>query len=65
MTSPRRANGVSPPAIVVTFELESRPSVIACWDSDEDGERLTAWLDARPAYAELLYQAVELSGEVA
>ena len=43
----------SAPSVVVVFALESAPSVYACWDTDEDDARLTAWFDSRPDYAEL------------
>jgi len=55
----------APPAIVVTFELEAAPKVIAAWSTDADEARMTEWLDAHPEYAELLHRAVELSGEAA
>lgn len=57
--------GHSAPAVLVVFELESAPRVIASWNTDEDDERMTLWFDARPDYAELLHRAVELSGEAA
>jgi hypothetical protein len=53
------------PSIVVVFELESAPYVYACWDSEADDARLTAWFDSRPDYAELLHRAIDLSGEAA
>jgi hypothetical protein len=53
----------APPAVVIRFEFESRPSVVAAWSTDADDERMTVWLDAHPEYAELLHRAIELSGE--
>jgi hypothetical protein len=49
------------PAVVVVFELEATPKVIAAWSTDSDDARITAWLDSHPEYAELLHRAVELS----
>ena len=57
--------GRSAPSVVVVFELESAPYVYACWSTDEDDARLTAWFDSRPDYAELMHRAVELSGKAA
>ena len=59
------AHPSSAPSVVVVFELESAPYVYACWSSDADDGRLTAWFDSRPDYAALLHRAVELSGEAA
>jgi hypothetical protein len=60
-----RRHGRSAPSVVVVFELESAPYVYACWDSEADDARLTAWFDSRPDYAELLHRAIDLSGEAA
>lgn len=57
--------GRSAPCVVVVFELESAPYVYACWETQEDDGRLTAWFDSRPDYAELLHRAIELSGMAA
>lgn len=57
--------GSAAPAVLVVFELESAPRVVACWDTDADDARMTVWLDSREDYAELLHKAVELSGEAA
>lgn len=55
----------APPAIVITFELESRPSVHAAWSTDSDDERMSRWFDQHPEYERLIFEAVELSGEAA
>jgi hypothetical protein len=55
----------SAPSFVVVVELESAPYVYACWATEEDDGRLTAWFDSRPDYAGLLHRAVELSRQAA
>jgi len=57
--------GRSEPSVVVVFELEAAPYVYACWGTDEDDARLTAWFDSHPDYGELVHRAVELSGKAA
>jgi len=62
---PDLAAASAAPAVVVVFELEAAPRVIAAWSTDADDARMTEWLDAHPEYADLLHRAVELSGEAA
>jgi len=53
------------PAIVITFPLESPPSIALIWNTDEDDWRMTHWLDANPQYAQVVYRACELAEEAA
>lgn len=52
-----------PPGGAVWFPLEGRPVVIPDLPRDADALRFTAWIDAHPAYGELLARLVELAEE--
>ena len=54
---------MTPPAIVVRFELERRPRVIADFDTDGDERRLVVWLAGRHDYWALISQALDLQAE--
>lgn len=64
-SEPSNEIGTPAPAIVITFPLESPPSIALVWDSDEDDWRMTHWLDANPAYAQVVYRACQLAEELA
>jgi hypothetical protein len=52
---------VTPPAIVVRFELEARPVVFADYLDDSEAERMADWLDRHPDYARVIEDARELA----
>jgi hypothetical protein len=55
-----RMSGERKPAVVVRFELEAAPLVLADWD-DANDQRMTDWLDAHPDYWYVIAQEVILA----
>jgi hypothetical protein len=54
---------VTAPAVHIVFELESRPKVVCDWLDSHDEERVRDWLEAHPAYVDLVNRALELARE--
>jgi len=52
---------VSPPAIIIRFDLEAAPLVFVDYLSDAEERRMDDWLDAHPEYRALIEDAVELA----
>jgi hypothetical protein len=52
---------VSPPAIVIRFELEAPPRVEADWLDDAEDARMMDWLGHHPVYQALIAAGMELA----
>jgi hypothetical protein len=54
---------VSPPAVILRFELEAAPIVFADYLDDSEADRMDDWLDEHPEYRRLIREAVQLAEE--
>lgn len=55
------AIGARAPAVVIRFELETKPRIYMDVLNDSEETRLADWLCSRPRYAALVHRAFELS----
>jgi hypothetical protein len=51
---------VSAPAILIRLELEAAPRLLVDAVSEQEHDRLCDWLEAHPAYVDLVQQALAL-----
>jgi hypothetical protein len=58
-----REGELSPPAIIIRFELEAAPRVLAICEHDGDERRLWDWLVSNPHHVAIVTQALELERE--
>jgi hypothetical protein len=54
---------VSPPAVILRFELEAAPIVFADYLDETEADRMDDWLDEHPEYRRLIREAVQLAEE--
>jgi len=59
----RRGDHVSPPAVVIRFELERSPTVEYEYLTESEARRMADWIGAHPRWTEIVVRAQDLAEE--